>query len=70
MSDVSRRPLSISSLRISDICKKDFLDVLGDLNVVVGLLTAIHVGWSSQWGTEPLALVLTGCKLFMAYFGQ
>jgi hypothetical protein len=46
------------------------LDVLGDLNVVVGLLTAIHVGWSSQWGTEPLALVLTGCKLFMAYFGQ
>jgi len=53
-----------------DICKKDFWDVLGDLNVVVGLLTAIHFCWSSQWGADPLALVLTGCKLFMAYFGQ
>jgi len=54
----------------ADICKKDFMDVLGDLNVVVGLLTAIHLGWSSKGGTEPLALVLTGFKLFMAYFGQ
>lgn len=53
-----------------DIVKKDFMDVLGDLNVVVGLLTAIHVVWSSKWATEPFALVLTGFKLFMAYFGQ
>ena len=50
--------------------RKPFLEVCGDLNVVVGILCSIHFCYSCQFGTEPVALLLTGCKLFMAYFGQ
>lgn len=41
-----------------------------DLNVVVGLLAGLHFFYSSNLGTDPVALTLTGCKLIMAYFGQ
>lgn len=54
----------------SDIVRKDFIDVCGDLSVVVLILAVIHMSWSSSFMTEPVAGLLTVMKLGMAYFGQ
>lgn len=53
-----------------DIVRKPFVDVVGDLNVVCFILMVIHITFSSKMCTDPVALTLTGFKLFMAYFGQ
>lgn len=53
-----------------DIVRKDFFDVLGDLNVVVAILCGFHFCWSTGFGADPIALALTCFKLYMAYFGQ
>lgn len=53
-----------------DIVRKDFVDVVGDLNVVCGILCGIHYAYSANMGTDAVAMQLTGLKLWMAYFGQ
>jgi hypothetical protein len=54
----------------TDIVRKPFLEVCGDLNLAVGAMCAIHVLWSSQMGSKAVPLILTALKLGMAYFGQ
>ena len=54
----------------TDIVRKPFLEVCGDLNLAVCAMCGIHVLWSSQMGTRAVPLVLTALKLGMAYFGQ
>jgi len=51
-----------------DIVRKDFVDVCGDLNVVVGLLIVIHLSLLDL--TNPVSLLIGGTKIAMAYFGQ
>lgn len=53
-----------------DIVSKSFLEVCGDLNVVVGLLAVTHYLYTSERGTKAVPLTLTGLKLVMAYWGQ
>lgn len=62
-----------------DLCSKSFLEVCGDLNLIVSILvsvllilpydnpTGIPLGFSYR---EPMALTLVAWKLLMAYFGQ
>lgn len=52
-----------------DLVRKDFVDVCGDLNTVIGLLIGINL-YLLNWQTSGLTLVLGGTKLLMAYFGQ
>ena len=51
-----------------DIVQKDFVDVCGDLNVVVMILIPIYGTMLDM--TNGVALVIGGLKLLMAYFGQ
>ena len=51
-----------------DIASKSFLEVCGDLNVVVFILAVIYMGLFQI--RNPVGLSLTSFKLFMAYFGQ
>lgn len=53
-----------------DLCKKDFLFVCGDLNVVAGISVAIHLLYTANFATDPVIVLLIGLKLAMAYFGQ
>jgi hypothetical protein len=52
-----------------DLVRKDFIDVCGDLNVVVGIVSAINFIFLVDM-TNPLTLICGGTKFFMAYFGQ
>lgn len=56
---------------VQDLTTKSFLEVCGDLNVVISILFVVYlvpnVGFSFR---SPMALCLVGCKLLMAYFGQ
>lgn len=54
----------------TDIVRKDFSDVVGDLNVVVVILTFIHFFWSTSMGTDHIAGFLAGMKLLWAWYGQ
>jgi len=51
-----------------DLVRKDFVDVCGDLNIVIGLLIGIQLCLLDIH--NPVSLVLGGCKITMAYFGQ
>jgi hypothetical protein len=51
-----------------DIVRKDFVDVCGDLNVVIGLLIVLNAVLLPL--DSGIALVMGGTKLLMAYFGQ
>lgn len=52
-----------------DLVKKDFVDVCGDLNVVILILFAINMCLLDT--QKPfVAMVIGGTKLWMAYFGQ
>ena len=51
-----------------DIVRKDFVDVCGDLNVVVLILAAINLYLLDL--NSGVAMVIGGLKLWMAYFGQ
>jgi palmitoyl-[glycerolipid] 3-(E)-desaturase len=51
-----------------DLVRKDFVDVCGDLNVVVAILMVVNLYLLDI--TNPLALFMGGMKIFMAYFGQ
>jgi hypothetical protein len=54
-----------------DIVRKDFVDVCGDLNVVIGIISAINLFLLRDFVfTSSVAHVLCGSKIFMAYFGQ
>jgi len=56
---------------LQDLTTKSFLEVCGDLNVVVTILVLIyfcpHVLFSYR---TPMAVCLVSCKLLMSYFGQ
>lgn len=55
----------------NDLSSKSFLEVCGDLNVVILILSTIYL--APMIGFEyrsPIALTLVGCKLIMSYFGQ
>ena len=54
----------------TDIVRKPFIEVCGDLNVAAVIMCSIHVLWSSQMGSQAVPLILGSLKLFMAYFGQ
>ena len=54
----------------TDIVRKPFLEVCGDLNMAVCIMCAIHVLWSSEMGSRAVPLILISLKLGMAYFGQ
>lgn len=51
-----------------DIVRKDFVDVCGDLNVVVLILAAINLYLLDL--NSGVAMVIGGLKLWMAYYGQ
>jgi len=53
-----------------DLVRKDFLLVLGDLNLVTGVSIALHVLLSANMGTDPMVMMLIGQKVLMAFFGQ
>jgi hypothetical protein len=54
-----------------DLVRKDFVDVCGDLNVVIGIISAINLFLLRDFVfTSSVAHVLCGSKIFMAYFGQ
>mmetsp|Transcript_2996 Transcript_2996/g.6357 ORF Transcript_2996/g.6357 Transcript_2996/m.6357 type:complete len:317 (-) Transcript_2996:666-1616(-) len=53
-----------------DLVRKDFVDVCGDLNVVVLILTAINLVLLDIQNASGVAMVVGGMKLVMAYFGQ
>jgi hypothetical protein len=54
-----------------DLVRKDFVDVCGDLNVVIGIISAINLVLLRDFVlTSSVAHVLCGTKIFMAYFGQ
>ena len=69
----------VCSAPLQDLCSKSFLEVCGDLNLIVSILvsvflilpydnpTGIPLGFSYR---EPTALTLVAWKLLMAYFGQ
>ena len=51
-----------------DLVRKDFCDVCGDLNVVIGLLMLLNVALLDLH--SPIALTMGGTKILMAYVGQ
>jgi len=51
-----------------DLVRKDFVDVCGDLNVVVMILAAINLYLLDL--DSGVAMIIGGLKLWMAYFGQ
>lgn len=51
-----------------DLVRKDFVDVCGDLNVVIAILAVINLGLLKL--DSGVSLLLGGFKLGMAYFGQ
>jgi hypothetical protein len=53
-----------------DLVKKDFVDVCGDLNVVVLILAIINCLLLDIQKASGVAMVIGGMKLWMAYFGQ
>jgi hypothetical protein len=53
-----------------DIVRKDFVDVCGDLNVVVLILAVINLVLLDDVGNNGMAMLLLGLKLWMAYYGQ
>lgn len=54
-----------------DLVRKDFVDVCGDLNVVVLILAAINLFFFRDiQNPSAVAMVIGGMKLWMAYFGQ
>jgi len=54
----------------TDIVRKDFIDVVGDLNVLSLILGSFHFFYSTNCGTCALASTLGHLKLAMGYFGQ
>lgn len=54
----------------SDIARKDFSDVVGDLGLVIPALMAINMVTAADYGNDSLAKMLLGMKVYMAYFGQ
>jgi len=55
----------------TDLASKSFLEVCGDLNLVITLYGFLYlVPYCGFAYRTPLALCLVGCKLLMAYFGQ
>lgn len=52
-----------------DLTSKSFLEVCGDLNVVMLILMGLYVliGYNSS---TPMAITLVGFKILMAYYGQ
>jgi palmitoyl-[glycerolipid] 3-(E)-desaturase len=53
-----------------DIVRKDFVDVCGDLNVVVAILSALNAYLLGFPNMSSVALTFGGLKCLMAYFGQ
>lgn len=51
----------------SDIVRKDFIDVCGDINMAVVILVPIYV---CVLGINDMSLVMMGLKVLMAYYGQ
>jgi hypothetical protein len=54
----------------TDLVRKDFMDVIGDLNGVVIGSFVWHAFFSCGVMTDPTAFMLIGMKLFWVYFGQ
>lgn len=54
----------------SDIARKDFKDVIGDLCLAVVVVCTIQLYVACDMGRDKLGLTLMSLKLFMAYFGQ
>lgn len=53
-----------------DLVRKDFVDVCGDLNVVVLILAALNCYLLDVQKASGIPMVVGGMKLWMAYFGQ
>jgi len=53
-----------------DLVRKSFIDVCGDLNVVVLIVIGINLCLLDLEKPSGVAFVIGGMKLFMAYFGQ
>lgn len=53
-----------------DLVRKDFVDVCGDLNLVVFILAIIYCLLLDFRKASGVAMVISGTKLWMAYFGQ
>jgi hypothetical protein len=55
----------------SDLACKPFLQVCGDLNLVMTVILTAYLSPYIGFGFHtPMALCLVGCKMLMAYFGQ
>ncbi len=55
----------------NDLASKSFLEVCGDLNVIIGILSVLYLcpGVAFVY-RSPTAVTLVGSKILMAYFGQ
>jgi len=53
-----------------DLVRKNFVDVCGDLNIVVLILVIINLFLLDIAKASGIAMVIGGMKLWMAYFGQ
>ena len=56
-----------------DLVRNDFVDVCGDLNVVIGIITGINLFLAflqRDLLMSSIAHLLCGMKIFMAYYGQ
>ena len=53
-----------------DLVRRDFVDVCGDLNAVAFILAIINCYLLDISNPSPVAMVIGGMKLWMAYLGQ
>ena len=53
-----------------DLTVKSYLEVCGDLNLVVSILFSIYLALGIYYKMNPTFCCLVGWKLLMAYFGQ
>jgi len=53
-----------------DIVLKPFIECCADLNFAVGANFAVHFFTSAKLGANPVIILLLGCKMLSAYFGQ
>jgi hypothetical protein len=53
-----------------DLCRKDFSQVLGDINVAVLVMLPLNLFYWSGMGADPLISFIIAMKVLFAYLGQ
>ena len=53
-----------------DLCRKDFSQVCGDLNLAVYVMLPLNWLVWAKFGTDPVVVLASALKVLMAYLGQ